>query len=171
MAGRTRKNVRKKFRYFFINSELHKILRVSRPEDIVFAWNYKQGKRVAYVWTDVQKNMQHAYSLTQVSGILNRHKKILRDHILEQKFSGVEMTYSIDERKSPGVYYISEDGIRQIYDYLKTLSRGRPRNDGETVVWNLPTKAELDAILRQEIVLYVKNENGEFTPVWKQPEW
>lgn len=171
MVVRKRKEIRKKVRYFFINSELHKVLRISRPEDLVFAWNYKQGRRVAYVWSDTQKNMQHAYSLTQVSDMLNRHKKIIREHIIAQGFRGVEMTYSIDDRKSPGSYYISEDGIREIYEHLKSLSRGRPRKDGEIVVWNLPTKAELEAMLRQEVILYVKDENGEFTPVWKQPEW
>jgi len=26
-------------------------------------------------------------------------------------------------------------------------------------------------MMRNEKILYVKNEGGEFVPVWKQPEW
>jgi len=29
----------------------------------------------------------------------------------------------------------------------------------------------LEAMLRNDTILYVKNDNGEFTPVWKQPDW
>jgi hypothetical protein len=35
----------------------------------------------------------------------------------------------------------------------------------------MPSRAEIEAIMRQENILYVKNNDGTFTPVWKQPEW
>jgi hypothetical protein len=66
---------------------------------------------------------------------------------------------------------MSEDDIREMHTFLLTVSRGRPRKDGKPVISGLPTKAELEATLRQETVLYIKTEQGEFSPVWKQPEW
>jgi hypothetical protein len=170
MAKR-RKGKKQRVRYFFANAELHKILRLSRGEDLVIAWNYPQGKRVAYVWSSIQNDMQHAYSITNVSKILNRHPTILKNYIKSGAVRPVQKTYSIDERKAPGVYYMSEDDVREMHAFLLTVSRGRPRNDGKPVISNLPTKAELEAMLRHETVLYIKTEQGEFSPVWKQPEW
>lgn len=173
MARQNRKKRGKKqrLRYFFANGELHKILRLSRGEDLVVAWNYPQGKRVAYVWSNVQNSMQHAYSLTVAAKILNRHRDVIKRHIKNGAIREVGQTYSIDERKSPGVYYMSEDNIREMHAFLLTVSIGRPRKDGQVVISGLPTKAELEALLRHETVLYVKGEDGEFAPVWKQPEW
>jgi hypothetical protein len=171
MVKQKRKVNRKKIRYFYINTELHKILRLSRGEDLVVAWNYPQSKRVAYVWSDIQKNMQHAYSISQVSQMLNRHPTIIKKYILEGQVRPVQKTYSIDERKSPGVYYMSEDNIKELHSVLLTVHIGRPRKDGAVVISNLPTKAELDAVLRQEVILYVKNKDGQFNPIWKQPDW
>jgi hypothetical protein len=115
--------------------------------------------------------MQHAYSLTQASRILNRHRDVIKRHIKDGAIREVQRTYSIDERKAPGVYYMSEDNIREMHSFLLTVSIGRPRKDGQVVISGLPTKAELEAMLRHETVLYVKGEDGDFAPVWKQPEW
>jgi len=169
--SKRKKGKKQRVKYFFANQELHKILRLSRGEDLVIAWNYPQAKRVAYVWSNIQSKMQHAYSITNVSKILNRHPTILKGYIKSGSVRTVQKTYSIDERKAPGVYYMTEDDVREMHSFLLTVSRGRPRKDGQTVISNLPTKAELEAILRQETILYIKTEQGEFSPVWKQPEW
>ena len=165
------KSKKRKFKYFYINAELHKILRVNRAEDMVFAWNYPQGKRVAYVWSDVQKNMQHAYRVPQVGQMLNRHPNIIKNYIKSGNIKPVQKTYSIDDRRASGVYYFSEDNIKELHSYLMTVHRGRPRLDGEIVSSNLPTKAELEAMIKQETILYVKTKDGDFSPVWKQPDW
>lgn len=171
MARKTRRGSSKVFRYFFVNQDLHKVLRKSRGEDLVVAWNYRQGKRVAFSLIDLQKNMQHAYSLTQVSKMLNRNTMILRKYIWEGAVPEIQKTYSLDGNRSPGVYYFSEDDIRGFHDFLLTVHIGRPRKDGKVNAAGLPTRSELEAMLRQEVLLYVKNSDGEFTPVWKQPEW
>lgn len=171
MAVKKKKKAKRKFKYFFLNGELHKILRLSRPDDMVFAWSYPQSKRVAYIWTDVQKNMQHAYKVPQVAEILNRHPNIIKGHMRDGHIKTIQKTYSIDEYKKPGVYLFSEDDIKSLHNYLMNTHRGRPRADGKITPSNLPTKAELEAILRQEVTLYVKTKDGDFSPVWKQPDW
>jgi hypothetical protein len=171
MATKRKSQKKRKFRYFFLHGELHKILRLSRPDDMVFAWSYPQSKRVAYVWTDVQKNMQHAYKVPQVAEMLNRHPNIIKHHMREGSIKTIQKTYSIDERKRPGDYFFSEDDIKALHNHLMNTHRGRPRSDGKITPSNLPTKVELEAMLSQEVILYVKTKDGEFSPVWKQPDW
>ena len=171
MAVRKRKSVREKPRYFFVNKELHKILRVNRPEDLVYSWNYPQGKRVAYVWSETQKTMQRAFSVTQVAKFFGRNPIVIKQYILDGEIKKIQKTYSIDERRSPGKYFFSEDDVRMLHSYLSSKNLGRPRKDGQLVQYPLPSKAELEAMIRQDTVLYVKDKAGEFSPVWKQPDW
>jgi len=48
MGSNTRGNSATRLRYFYLNNKLHKVLRRSRAEDLVVAWDYQLGKRVAY---------------------------------------------------------------------------------------------------------------------------
>ena len=61
MDSKKRGSASTRLRYFYLNGKLHKLLRRSRAEDLVIAWDYELGKRVAYSLTDVNKNKQHAY--------------------------------------------------------------------------------------------------------------
>jgi hypothetical protein len=172
MANKNGRSVRKKFRYFFINNELNKVLRKNRAEDLLVAWNFNQRRRMAYSWTDVHNNMQQAYSIKQVSQIFDRHPLTIHRWIRDGDIISPTKTYSLSgKEKYRGVYYFSEDDIRGIHDYLCSVSIGRPRGDGAVTNTRVPTRAELEAVLRRETILYVKDNAGEFVPVWKQPEW
>ena len=171
MATRSKSKKQKKPRYFYLNGELHKVLRVNRPEDLVHSWSYPQGRRVAYVWSQTQKTMQHAFSVNTVANMLGRNPRVLKQYILDGLIPKVQKTYTLDEKRSPGKIFFSEDDIRILYEYLITVNHGRPRKDGELVQYPLPSRAELEAMLRQDTILYVKDKTGEFAPVWKQPDW
>lgn len=160
MASRKRRSVRKKPRYFFVNGSLNKLLRVRRGEDLAIAWNYSEGKRVAYSWSVVQKNMQRAYSMTEVCKLFDRHPLTVRRWMKSGAIRWPEKTYSIDDRRAPGNYYFSEDNLREIHQHLMQNSRGE-----------IMTAAELEAFIRQETILYMKSGAGDFVPVWKQPDW
>ena len=82
-----------------------------------------------------------------------------------------QQSYSLNGNKTPGKYFWSEDDIRELHNFFKTVHRGRPRVDGKITPGDMPSKAELEAMINQETVLYAKNEDGTFYPVWKQPEW
>ena len=88
-----KKSKKQRVKYFFANKELHKILRLSRGEDLVVAWNYPQGKRVAYIYSDVQSRMQRAYSVSEVSKIFKRHKRSINRYLFEDSIK--EIKYSI----------------------------------------------------------------------------
>ena len=171
MAVRAGRKVRKKPKHFFVNGELHRLFRVNSGEDLVYAWNYTQNKRVAYVWSDTQKRMSRAFSVPEVAQMLGRNSIVIRKYISDGEIQAIQKTYSLDGRKKPGRFFFSEDDVRMLHSYLCTKNLGRPRKDGRLVQYPLPSKAELEAMIRQDTVIYVKDKTGEFTPVWKQPDW
>jgi hypothetical protein len=171
MAVRKRNSVRKKPRYFYLNKELHRVLRVNRAEDLVYAWSYPRGKRAAYVWSSTQKGMQNAFSVSEVASFFGRNPTVIKKYIAEGDIPLVQKTYSLDARRSPGKYMFSEDDVRHLYDYLSTKNLGRPRKDGMLVQYPLPSRSELEAMIKQETILYMKDKAGQFAPIWKQPDW
>lgn len=171
MAVKKRRGTAPKLRYFYLNTKLYKVLRQSRAEDLMVAWDYETGKRVAFVLTDVKKNMQSAYPLSKVSAIMGKHEDTIKRHLYAGNIRKPQQAYSLNGKKTPGKYYWSEDDVREMHEFFKTVHRGRPRNDGAIHPGNMPSRAEIEAIMKQETILYVKNNDGTFTPVWKQPEW
>jgi ribosomal protein L25 (general stress protein Ctc) len=74
MAREKRQRVRKKLLYFFLNGNIHKVLKSSRARDEIVAWCYPDKKRVMYPYSLVKKNMENAYSTVEAAKLLNRHK-------------------------------------------------------------------------------------------------
>jgi len=171
MASKKRASSTTGLRYFYLNGTLHRVLRKSRAEDLLIAWDYKNEKRVAYNLTDVNKNKQHAYPISQVVKIIGKHEDTINLHMRRGNLKYPQRSYSLNGNKTPGKYFWSEDDIREMHDFFKTVHRGRPRIDGGVTPGDMPSRAELEAIIKQENILYVKNNDGEFVPVWKQPEW
>lgn len=171
MARRKRKKSERRFVYFYLNNELHKVLYSSRADDTLIAWNFTLNKRVAYNLTEVQKNRRHAYSISEVSKIIGRHPDTIKRHLRSGELRKPQRSYSLEDNSRKGRYYFSDDDIREMHDFFRTVHIGRPRNDGRIVASNIPSRTELEALLRNEKVLYAKREDGTFVPVWKQPEW
>ena len=82
-----------------------------------------------------------------------------------------QMSYTLDEKRKPVKYFLSEDDVMDVRDFLSTLHRGRPRKDGLVTSKDVPTKQELRAKIKNETILYQQTEDGDYIPVWKQPEW
>jgi hypothetical protein len=171
MDSKKGRNTTKKLRYFYLNGKLHKLLSRSRAEDLIIAWDYELGKRVAYSLTDVNKNKQHAYQLKDVEKIIGRHHDTITMHMRAGNIKFPQRIYSLNGNRTPGKYMWSEDDIREMHTFFKTLHQGRPRLDGKITPADMPSRAEIEAIMKQENILYIKNNDGEFVPVWKQPEW
>ena len=74
MARENRHRLRKKFVYFFLNGKVHKVLKLSRAKDEVIAWSYLDKKRMMYSYSQVDKNMEKAYTILEASKILGRHR-------------------------------------------------------------------------------------------------
>lgn len=162
---------RKPVRYFYVNSDLHRVLRVSRPEDLVEAWNYRLAKRVTYVWSTTRKQMESAYTLQQVSQMIGRHRVQLEKYILNGDIKTPQRAYTLDGEAKPGKYLLSESDVLDLHDYLLTVHIGRPRKDGKITPGKMPSKAELRAMMKHDMVTYVKTADNEFTPIWKEVDW
>ena len=158
MARGKRQGVRKKFLYFFLNGKIHKVLRSSRAKDEIIAWCYPDKKRVLYSYALVEKNMEKAYSVKDAGSLLNRHKVTIEEYILQGKIKQPQKVYPIGKPDSTwSKFMFSESDILDIHQFI--LDAGYIRD--------LPTRAELQALLKHNIILYTKTKDGSFVPVWK----
>jgi hypothetical protein len=129
------------------------------------------NKRVAYNLADAYNRRQRAYTTGQVARLVNRHIDTVKRHLLAGDIRKPQTAMSLDGTNRLLRYLFSEDDIREVREFFLTVHRGRPRHDGQITHHDIPSKAELEALLRNEKVLYTKNSDGEFMPIWKQPEW
>jgi hypothetical protein len=171
MKGKKAKKYVDKVLYFYLDGKLYKTLHRNRAEDLIIVWDYVLEKRVAYSLSNVQKSRTNAYTVTQAAKMINRSVDTIKRHWRDGDIKKPFMTYSLDGQKRPNKYFFSEDDIRAMQEFFKTVHRGRPRKDGLITPSNIPSIAEIEALIRNEKVLYAKNDEGEFVPVWKQPEW
>ena len=171
MVIRKRKKPVEKILYFYLDGKLYKALHKNRAEDLIIVWDYEQGKRLAYSLSQVQKNKKTAYTVSQVAKMMNRSVDTIKRHWRNGDIRKPFRAYSLDGQRKPNKYFFSEEDIRELHDFFKTVHRGRPRNDGLITTSQTPSAAELEALMRNEKILYAKNDEGEYVPVWKQPEW
>ena len=158
MARKKGNPVRKKFIYFFLNGKLHKVLKASRSKDELIAWCYPDKKRVLYSYALVNKEMENAYTMTQVGALLNKHKVTIQDYILDGKIKAPQKAYPIGNPESTwSKYMFSESDILDLHQFILDA--------GYSTV--MPSRAELSAILKNNLILYTKTQEGKFVPVWR----
>lgn len=170
MAKSTRIRKGTQLRYFILNGEVHKVLRISRSEDLITAWNFSQHKRCTYIWSVTKGQMQKAFTMKEVSRIFSKNPLVIHKYIQAGSIRRPFQIYQIGTME-PTKFIFSEDDLRELHAYLLTVHRGRPRNDGQITNSNLMSRAELEAMMKQETILYTKDSSGEYVPVWKQPDW
>jgi len=158
MVRKTRKGKRKKFIYFFLNNNIHKVLSSSWAKDELIAWSYPDKKRVLYSYSQVVKSMENAYSTKQVSQVLNKHKVTIEDYILDGKIRYPQKVYPIGNPESTWYKFMySESDIMDIHQFI--LEAGYSKD--------MPSRNELKALLKHNTILYTKTTDGKFVPVWK----
>ncbi len=159
MARSKREPKSKKLRYFFLNDKIHKVLSSSRSKDELIAWSYPDKKRMLYSYSQVKKYMGQAYTLVQVASILNRHRVTVQDYILDEKIISPQKIYPIGHPDSVNwsQYMFSEKDILDLHQHI--LDSGHSSE--------IPSKTELLALLKNNLILYTKTEDGKFIPVWK----
>jgi hypothetical protein len=158
MARENRQRLRKKFVYFFLNGKVHKVLRLSRAKDEVIAWSYIDKKRVMYSYAQVDKHMERAYTVVEAGKILGRHRVTIEEYILQGKIKQPQKVYPISNPESTwSKYMLSESDVLDIHQFI--IDAGHIRD--------LPSRAELQALLKHNLILYTKTTDGKFVPVWK----
>ena len=158
MVRKKRSRIRKKFLYFFLNGKIHKVLKPSRAKDELIAWCYPDRKRVLYSYSQVEKNMENAYTTLQVSEMLNKHKVTIEDYILEGKIKAPQKVYPISNPESKwSKYMFNQADILDLHNFI--IDAGHSGN--------IPSRTELLALLKHNVILYTKSSEGNFIPVWK----
>jgi len=157
MVKGKRKGTRKKLLYFFLNNKIHKVIRLSRAKDELVAWCYPDKKRVLYSYSQVQKYKENAYSIKDAGLLLNKHKVTIEEYILNGKIKVPQRVYPIGNPESLWFkFMLSESDILDIHQYILDVGYSK----------DVPSKAELVALFKHNIILYTKTDSG-FVPVWK----
>lgn len=159
MAGFKRNGKSKSLRYFFLNDKIHKVLKASRSKDEMIAWCYPDKKRVMYSYSQVKKNMETAYTVLEVASMLNKHRVTIQEYILNEKVATPQKIYPIGQpdSKNWSQYMFNQKNILDIHQHI--LDSGHSKE--------IPSKAEIQALLKNNLILYTKTEDGKFVPVWK----
>ena len=159
MAGIKRGGKSKSLRYFFLNDKIHKVLKASRSKDEMIAWCYPDKKRVMYSYSQAKKNMETAYTVVEVALMLNKHRVTIQEYILNEKVATPQKIYPIGQpdSKNWSQYMFNQKNILDIHQHI--LDSGHSKE--------IPSKAEIQALLKNNLILYTKTEDGKFVPVWK----
>ena len=128
------------------------------------------GERVVFLWTDVKKNGQRAFPLSQVAEILDCSPNTVFSYhtrgIVTPPTNVAQPDHPIPVFRNKRLY--SEDQILEIWEAMANSHRGRPRFDDIIVPRkDLPSKAEVLNKIRGGTVLYYKDEAGDYVPLWK----
>jgi hypothetical protein len=163
---------------FFINGDFHEIINVNKAAGMIKAYNYNSESVSNYTITDYKKFRQQAYTIGNVSRLVGRDVTSIWKAIDR---GDVSKPYMLPINKDAGkgkfavgrsgVYYFSEDNIYEIRDYFANVHKGRPRADGAVTSYKVPSIEELDALLGKREMIYVKNKDGEYVPIWKRVDF
>lgn len=125
------------------------------------AWNYPEKRRKMYVWSDCQRRMQKAFTITQVAELLNKHRMTIDEYVREGWVRTPQRTYRL-ETGAPGKFMFSEDEVLELYEFA--LERAKSSKD-------MMSMSEMEALVRRGQMLYTKTEDGELVPLWKEKHW
>jgi MerR HTH family regulatory protein len=161
---------RKKFRYFYINGKLHKMLRLTRSRDEAVAWCFSEHKTRIYQWSEVRRRASRGFTIGEVSEMVMRTPRMIQYYMEWGLLEKPELTYSLTTG-NPGMLIFSEEDVYKIRDIAAGMHKGRPRADGIISPRDIISKQELTALMKYDLVLYAKNKNGEFVPLYAAEDW
>lgn len=172
-AGKTKRTRRRYLTFFFWDKQLHKVLRINRPANLVDAWNFPEKKRVSILYSDFRLHAQRAYTGTEAARLLNMTKRNLYKAWQDGNINAPVKSYPIHNPTSDRyIRWWGEHNIMEAHDFFMTVHYGRPRHDGIIVPrQTLPTKAEIKAKISNSATLYVQTDEGAFVPLWDPPKF
>ena len=156
--------------FFYLNGELHRAIHLNRAEDILTVYNFARRQKMVYNGRDIRLRRQPAFTTKQVATMINRHRQTIVNDMYEGNIKRPARSWPIrKDYAGRGTLRWSEEDIMAAHEYYATRHFGRPRQDGLVTPLPLPSKTELRAMIRQHgrTVLFTKDKEGDFVPVWK----
>lgn len=157
----------RRYGFFFLNGKLYSTVHAEKRSNLLYAHEAETGELKTFLYSDVRKYSQRAFTIGQTAKLLGCKPRTLRTYDRSgrvrpaQRWAGPDLSHKVVMR------YYSEDDVRELRQVMAETHRGRPRHDG--IVFpreSLPTAAELEAKMRGDTVLY-EDVGGEFVPVWR----
>ena len=156
---------------WFLNGQLVRKQHISRAQGIITLWNINTRESMIVHMGEWKKKRRRAYLVHETAKMLNLHRKslprLVYRGILPPAVGAVEGGKAIYGKKA----YYSEDTIREMRDILSKIHIGRPRKDGRITNNKTPTAAELAVSLGDSAMLYTKDAEGKFIPVFTETVW
>lgn len=165
-----KKKTVKRWKYFFMDDKLHRLLRLNRGRDEVLAWSYPDRSKVVYSWSAVKKYGEPGRLNREVSEILNRHHITLLKYLSRDWIPKPQQTYKIPDGTRPGIYVWSKRYIMRALEHASSIHKGWARKDGFIHAPDLPSPEEVRAEADYKIRLYAKDQDGNFIRVWAAEE-
>jgi hypothetical protein len=156
-----------RYRYFFVDKKLHRLLKANRFADTCEAWCYQDEKRYLYPWSHIVKHSEKAWSIKDILKVTGRsHPVTVWKWVGLGLLSYPETTKKIggDSKPFEGGRHYSFWRTEQLEDMLDAMGNKGYYN-------NIPSKRELRAYEKYDILLYAKTKDGEFVPVWEAENW
>jgi len=153
---------------WFLNGELVKKVHLSRAAGMITLFNINTRQRILVPLAEFKKKRKRSYLVSESAKLLNLNRKsmprLVRRGIIPPATGAVEGGISRFGKKA----YYSEDNIRDMRDILAGIHMGRPRNDGLITNNKTPTAAELAVSLGDSAILYQRDADGNFVPVFTE---
>lgn len=162
--------LKKKWKYFFIDKKLYKLVRVIYARDEAVALCLEDDTLRMFAWSDVRRHASRGFTIGQVAKIINRTPRQIHNYLMAGEVESDGMLYSrVDGRPVRRIF--SEENIFQIQEVMANKHFGRPRNDGLIKPKNVLGKSDIRAAVKHDMQLYAKTEDGEYVPVYLAEDW
>lgn len=156
---------RKKWSHFYYDGLLYKTIAVKRPLDELLAERVSTGQHVFFSYSDVIRNAEPCWTVTEVAKVIGVHPEIIRKGYREGFFPRPEFSkLGANSHR----YMLSKKHIADVVQFLAENPRGR---QGPTRKVDGKTLGEIMLELEEGLVVYTKTSKGEFVPVWRAEEW
>jgi hypothetical protein len=173
LAGKKRPEVvklKKKWKYFFLDKKLYRLVRVIYSRDEAVALCLEDGTMRMFAWSDVRRHASRGFTIGQVSKIIGRTTRQIHNYIMAGEIEAQGMLYAPTDGR-PVRRIFSEEDIFDIQEIMSNKHIGRPRKDGLIKPKNVLGKSDVRVAVKHDMQLYARTEDGEFVPVYLAEDW
>lgn len=153
---------------WFLGKDLVRIEHTSRSAGIVTLYNLTQDIRQTTTITEFRKRRKRAYTVKETAQLLNCHRKHIPRLVKRGLIPEPIGELPGGERAFHHLSYYSEETIMEARRAMSQVHHGAPRKDGLITNNVTPTEQELRYAMGDGMILYTKNDDGKFVPVFSE---
>lgn len=161
--------VRKHTQYQFIDGVPHKVVYVHKAMDVLKAIRLTDNEPVQYMYSQARRHMQRAYSTGETAKIIGRAPATIRSDISKESFK--KPFFLAQPRKDApyfGRWLWREEDILNAHEFYATRRRNL---DGEWCKSSVAPVTEVKAVIGGHKRIYVETDDGQYVPLWREPDF